>query len=591
MASVTRSTRRATNNTEGLVQQQLHPVPIPRPHPHPVQAVFAANTNTATRAANSPQNINTCHHSIPARNKRQLDSPDNLVDFHHQKSKRPRTSIEILLRPAPSPARPAVADANANATTNTTATPNVTATPQPTTTTAPQPSGSLPKTTPKPAPQHVATVHPPNLTPVSAPSNASQLTKHQEKVINGIKHELDRLQPRQADTRTKEGGRKLRSQEATRFKSELSAYFPEYDEVIGNEPKEQQLFTIDTPIVVFDSNPTRHQPVSWHRYLGASPEPKGIHDGSARLPEGHQVPVRGYGDALFDELVDAQRIDFDFLGISHKREPVEDPLPDATFVSAHKRAERLEKSIRNTERGRAQHEKDQIARLLDGLQGHDWLRVMGVSGVTETRKKQFEPARQHFVKGCQAILDKFRQWSLEEKRRKAEKDRALAEKAEAEDSSEDRSPTESASGEEAAEENGRIGDVSDGDPPGSDDDEDGDGDDSDDDDDSVTQQLREEAKARSGGSRNSRKRPRVTPQPRPPPKLEPPKEFKSFFKKRYERDAALHRHRRAGRKVVAWGHPVPEIPEADFNLPEEFRDEETLRVHARKKRRDRRGRH
>ncbi|OHW98887.1 something about silencing domain containing-protein [Colletotrichum incanum] len=580
MASVTRSTRRATN-TEGLVQQQLHPVPIPRPHPHPhplhhpVQAFTTANTNTVTRAANTPQNINTYHHSIPGRTKRQLNSADNVVDFDHQKPKRPRTSIEILIRPAPSPARPAVASANA------TTTPNVTSTPQPTTTTTPRPPAPLPKPTPTSAPHHVATVHPPNSTPAPANGNASQLTKHQEKVINGIKHELDRLQPRDVDTHSKEGGRKLRSQEATRFKSELSAYFPEYDEVIGNEPKEQQLFTIDTPIVIFDSNPTRHQPVSWHRYLGTAKESRSIRDGSAKLPDGHRVPVRGYGDALFDELVDAQRIDFDFLGISHKREPVEDPLPDATFVSSHKRAERLEKSIRNTERGRAQHEKDQIARLLDGLQGHDWLRVMGVSGVTETRKKQFEPARQHFIKGCQAILDKFRQWSLEEKRRKAEKDRALAEKAEAEDSSEDQSSADSASGEEDAGEDEQTGEISDGDPPGSDDD----------DDDSVAKQLREEAKARSGASKSSRKRPRATPQPRPPPKPEPPREFKSFFKKRYERDAALHRHRRPGRKVVAWGHPIPEIPEEDFDLPEEFRDEETLRVHARKKRRDRRGRH
>ncbi|GJC88329.1 hypothetical protein ColLi_11167 [Colletotrichum liriopes] len=569
MASVTRSTRRATN-TEGLVQQQLHPVPIPRPHPHPhplhhpVQAFAAANTNTVTRAANAPQNINTYHHSIPGRTKRQLDSADNVVDFDHQKPKRPRTSIEILIRPAPSPARPAVASANA------TTTPNVTSTPQPTTTTTttPRPPAPLPKPAPTSAPQHVATVHPPNPTPAPANGNASQLTRHQEKVINGIKHELDRLQPRDVDTHTKEGAANCALKRPLASRANCRPIFP-------------KLFTIDTPIVIFDSNPTRHQPVSWQRYLGTGTESRAIRDGSANLPDGHRVPVRGYGDALFDELVDAQRIDFDFLGISHKREPVEDPLPDATFVSSHKRAERLEKSIRNTERGRAQHEKDQIARLLDGLQGHDWLRVMGVSGVTETRKRQFEPARQHFIKGCQAILDKFRQWSLEEKRRKAEKDRALAEKAEAEDSSEHQSSADSASGEEDAEEDEQTGDISDGDPPGSDDD----------DDDSVTQQLREEAKARSGASRSSRKRPRVTPQPRPPPKPEPPREFKSFFKKRYERDAALHRHRRAGRKVVAWGHPIPEIPEEDFDLPEEFRDEETLRVHARKKRRDRRGRH
>jgi hypothetical protein len=62
-------------------------------------------------------------------------------------------------------------------------------------------------------------------------------TKNQNKVANGLKHELNRLQPNVEDI-TKPEGRKLRSQEVTRFKSELSAYFPEYDEVIGNDPKE-----------------------------------------------------------------------------------------------------------------------------------------------------------------------------------------------------------------------------------------------------------------------------------------------------------------------------------------------------------------
>lgn len=69
---------------------------------------------------------------------------------------------------------------------------------------------------------------------------ASGLTKHKEKVVNGIKHELDRLQPTTTDTVSNSQGRKLRSQEGVRYKSELSAYFPEYDEVIGNIPKEQR---------------------------------------------------------------------------------------------------------------------------------------------------------------------------------------------------------------------------------------------------------------------------------------------------------------------------------------------------------------
>lgn len=64
---------------------------------------------------------------------------------------------------------------------------------------------------------------------------------HHQKVVNGIKHELDRLQDRLAPPKPdKDEKRKLRSQEGTRFKSELSLYFPEYDEVIGNDPKEDR---------------------------------------------------------------------------------------------------------------------------------------------------------------------------------------------------------------------------------------------------------------------------------------------------------------------------------------------------------------
>lgn len=72
----------------------------------------------------------------------------------------------------------------------------------------------------------------------SKTDNPDKLTKSQEKVRNGIQHELDRLQPASADAKPE--GRKLRSQETIRFKSELSTYFPEYDEVIGNDPKQSR---------------------------------------------------------------------------------------------------------------------------------------------------------------------------------------------------------------------------------------------------------------------------------------------------------------------------------------------------------------
>jgi hypothetical protein len=65
---------------------------------------------------------------------------------------------------------------------------------------------------------------------------------HAQKAINGIKHELERLQPAPIDT--KDDKRKLRSQEGVKFKSELSQYFPEYDVVIGNEEEVRRKFAL-----------------------------------------------------------------------------------------------------------------------------------------------------------------------------------------------------------------------------------------------------------------------------------------------------------------------------------------------------------
>jgi hypothetical protein len=92
-----------------------------------------------------------------------------------------------------------------------------------------------------PATVTTATAQTPTEPPPRKPTN------HHEKVVNGIKHELDRLQDRLSEPRKpdlKDEKRKLRSQEGTRFKSELSLYFPDYDEVIGNDPKENRKFQV-----------------------------------------------------------------------------------------------------------------------------------------------------------------------------------------------------------------------------------------------------------------------------------------------------------------------------------------------------------
>ncbi|KAH6609421.1 hypothetical protein Trco_002767 [Trichoderma cornu-damae] len=537
MASITRSNRRA----EGL-------------------HLYDRNVNAGGPLTRSGPGPNSFHHGSAAaggRTKRALDAAER--EFEAVRHKKTRIAVEILakpqlpvetvnVQPPPIPRRAAVASSASR-----------------------QPVPPVQPTNPPAAPR------------TAEPQNSS-LTKHQAKVINGIKHELDRLQPRQDDT--KEHGRKLRSQEATRFKSELSAYFPDYDEVIGNDPKEEHLLNPETPIIVVDTSLSRAIPDP-HR---TGPLPHHQNPSSSA-----GFPVRGYGDALFNDVFDCQRIDFGFLEAQHKNKNIEDPLPDTLFEPIHKKAERVERSIRNTEKGRAQHEKDQIIRLLEGLQGHDWLRVMGVSGVTETKKKKFEPARMHFIKGCQAILAKFRNWNLEEKRRKLEKEKALAEKAGQEDD------TDNADEGSSGEEDGRSRESHDEDgeeEEEEDDDEDEDDDEAEEDEpsqddtsetSSPAKQLRREARARSKLAAATSKGSRPAGKPAPPTKPpEPPKEFRSFFTKKYERDSALNRQRRTGRKVLAWGHPIPDIPEADFVLPEEYRNEETLKSRARKKRRDRR---
>lgn len=492
----------------------------------------------------------------PPRMKRPLDPIANNCDPSN--TKRTRITVEILARPIPPTSPPK----------------SITVKPQQH---PPTNEHIVASSTQKPSP--------PSQRQASKTATAVEptLKKHKEKAINGIKHELDRLQPSAADTNsaTERPGRKLRSQEATRFKSELSAYFPDYDEVIGNDPKEQHILNLDTPIVLVDTNPLRNTRQS----QPPIPPPDVALDISDRP---HSNTVRTYGDNLFTDLHDSQRIDFAFLETRYDGKDVDDPLPDSYFEPAHKKAERLEKSIRNTEKGRAQHEKDQIIRLLNELQGHDWLRTMGVSGVTESRKKTFEPARDHFIKGCQTILEKFRIWSQEEKKRKLMKERALAEEAEENEEKETNEDNdEQMNDAQGSDEDEDMADVeaeddipdeiSDGDPP---DFSDGD---------ASARQLLNEALARAKYTASSSKRSRGEPPPKSP---EPyvAKEFTSFFEKKHQRDAALSKGRRRGRTVVAWGHPVPDMLEGDFQLPEEYRDTETLKAHERQKRRDRRQR-
>jgi len=193
------------------------------------------------------------------------------------------------------------------------------------------------------------------------------------------------------------------------------------------------------------------------------------------------------------------------------------------------------------------HEKVQLERLLDGLQGPDWLKVMGITGVTDGDRKDWEPKRDYFVREVEALVDKFRVWKEEEKRLRAEKETALAAKDEEED--------EDSEGSEESEDTIAV------------------------------------------RSRDTAPREPKPPVPRRPPRPhgfllpfvppEPAAPFVSFYAKPHLRAAALGKHRH-GRNATAFGLPIPDFEEHEFEMPEEFIDPQFIRDNARQRRRRKR---
>lgn len=254
--------------------------------------------------------------------------------------------------------------------------------------------------------------------------------------------------------------------------------------------------------------------------------------------------VNGFSQAItlseetFTTLNDATRID---LSTIDKRNLTRDPMSDAMYLKAHRRAERQEKQLRNIEKERAMHEKVQLERLLDGLKGHDWLRVMGISGITDGEKKAYEPKRDYFIKEVLVLLKKFREWKEEEKRRKVEKEESML------DEDEDQEENESEEGGE-----------SDDDPP--------------DDTGAEAAAIRLHKEARLATKLPPGKRLHRAKAPSAPPALKP---FTSFYSKPYLRDAAIGKHRR-GRARFAFGQALPELVDRDFDLPEDILSPEAI---------------
>lgn len=369
-------------------------------------------------------------------------------------------------------------------------------------------------------------------------------------------------------TKKKEEKRTLRSQdEGPRLKSELAVYFPNYEDVMFDVPAEDEDFlTVASTLYIADDTAKRKDGEP-------SPAKSGRADANgrrtslngSRAPATRQRPVSSMSNA-------SPSVNLEFLAKTSSETP-EDPLTDAHFLKSHNRAERKEKQLRNIERERAMHEKVQLDRLLDGLQGHDWLRVLGITGITDGEAKKYERKRKYFIAEVRALIGKFAQWKEQEKKLRLRKEAAQA-RLDAID--------------EAASTASSI------DPPSSDLNA------------SASRQLQQEtvnavkastskAKGRmslyapSPASRASTPvSDRADPVPRTMLPPSPEILMTSFYAKRHLRDAALSKSRSTARNVTAFGHPVPDLDEQEFALPREFVTPDALRSNARDRRRRKR---
>ncbi|KAJ5817072.1 hypothetical protein N7447_009305 [Penicillium robsamsonii] len=216
-----------------------------------------------------------------------------------------------------------------------------------------------------------------------------------------------------ADTRS--GRRSLRSTDTgSRCKSELAQYFHNYEQIISLEDPEPGR-TLHSECI------ERIADVGYYiEFLAAKTTITLVDDLSRPLPFSSNPDPTPFGNPLL-KLYDCEKIT---LPKPASNTPSIDPLGEETYFRAHRKFERQEKQLRNIERNRAQHEQQVLERLLDELRGHDWLRVMGLTGVHESDKKLYEPKRDILIQELVTLVNKFQAWKDEERRRKLEKEKA-----------------------------------------------------------------------------------------------------------------------------------------------------------------------
>ncbi|KAL8692527.1 MAG: hypothetical protein Q9218_002472 [Villophora microphyllina] len=428
-----------------------------------------------------------------------------------------------------------------------------------------------PGTRPNAAPAVEEAVTQPTLnspTPPAQPTQAVQPTLHLPSTTNSTenrKQVKSTVKPQNPQDVNKVDKRSLRSHDGgSRFKSDLALYFADYDEILTDEPKTQEFLNPQTLVHIVDEPsecPTSSSMSSFGVTNGGG---FNGHDCSDyRRPN---CLINGGTGVGHSDLNGAERLDFSSAE-RHTRQVIDDPLTDQVYFKAHRRAERGEKQHRNREKESAQHEQFQLERILEALKGPAWLKTMGITGITDSERKTYEPKRLIFIQRVTTLLNKFRAWKEEEKRRRFERERASTGEEEEEEGEEDEDEEDSDRSDSVVGLDGvneRTGRISKG-------------------------HARSRAKhSRQPGLRSAHTRlSRISngSQSRQLNTLPPPvdKPFTSFFSKPYLREAALSRNRR-GRLRFAFGQKIPELELQEFSLPPGLLTAKLIRANARSKR-------
>ncbi|KAL9060460.1 MAG: hypothetical protein Q9162_000633 [Coniocarpon cinnabarinum] len=327
--------------------------------------------------------------------------------------------------------------------------------------------------------------------------------------------------------------RTLRSQDATRRRSDLLNFFADFETITFGPSRADDTVYEYTRLMITEEPP---QASLIHKLDDSIPTPlSAVRHFKNSIYTGHESSTAAPSPSPMNKKTkqQAQRI-FKKIRLPPKDKfrnaAPGDPLSDEIYDAAHRRGERKEKQARNWEKERALHEKSELERLLQGLKGQDWLKTMGIINASEHDTKHYITKRNIFIKRAQSMLDRYAAWNQRDRQLKLEKEQRLAE--EEDESSSDDSDSRTSATISASEENERL--------------------------------------KRVGGKRKAPDQQSMEQKKPQQQHLAEQKEFKSFFEKPHMREAAMKSHRR-GRHVLAFGLPIPALPEvADFDLPQDI---------------------